>query len=44
MTLTEKTIECAHLCARLEIAGQASFALVSFIGLYLLPALASSLG
>ena len=22
MTLTEKTIECAHLCARLEIAGQ----------------------
>ena len=22
MTLTEKTIECAHVCARLEIAGQ----------------------
>ena len=21
MTLTEKTIECAHLCARLEIRG-----------------------
>ena len=22
ITLTEKTIECAHLCAKLEIAGQ----------------------
>ncbi len=22
MTLTKKTIECAHLCARLEISGQ----------------------